>query len=174
MSGIAHTDPHRIGSTGGRRGFERPSGVRRRAFAECDDRVGKVSEEKQELMKVAEQSLFKGIEKAKARNHVHDISAAVQSCVEDAGFSVVRELVGHGVGRELHEDPAVPNFGTAGTGIVLQSGMTLAIEPMVNCGTHRVRIDADGWTVRTADGKPSAHFEHTVLITESEPEILTR
>ena|ERR1041385_2731728 len=136
-------------------------------------KVGKVLEEKEQLMKVAEESLYQGIQQARAGNHVHDISAAVQLHVEQAGFSVVRDLVGHGVGRELHEEPAVPNFGTAGTGMVLQSGMTIAIEPMVNYGTHRVLIDNDGWTVRTADGKPSAHFEHTVLITDDKPEILT-
>ena len=135
--------------------------------------VGTVSKEKERLMSVSEESLYKGIQQAKAGNHVHDISAVVQSHVEQAGFSVVRDLVGHGVGRQLHEEPAVPNFGTAGTGAVLQSAMTIAIEPMVNFGTYRVLVDADGWTIRTADGRPSAHFEHTVLITENSPEILT-
>ena len=135
--------------------------------------VGNVSKEKQQLMKVAEESLYKSIQQAKAGNHVHDISAVVQSHVEQAGFSVVRDLVGHGVGRELHEEPAVPNFGTTGTGVLLQSGMTLAIEPMVNFGTYRVLVDQDGWTVRTADGQPSAHFEHTVLVAHNGPEILT-
>ncbi len=135
--------------------------------------VGKTSNDKARLMKVTEESLYKGIEKARAGNHVHDISAAVQRHVEGGGFSVVRELVGHGVGRHLHEEPAVPNFGKAGTGAVLQAGMTLAIEPMVNYGAYQVRFDADGWTVRTADGMPSAHFEHTVLVTEHEPVILT-
>jgi methionyl aminopeptidase len=136
-------------------------------------RVGKVSEEKSRLMKVAEESLLKGIAQARAGNRVHDISAAVQEHVENEGFSVVRDLVGHGVGRNLHEEPAVPNFGKAGTGIVLQAGMTIAIEPMVNFGSYDVRVDVDGWTVRTIDGTPSAHFEHTVLITEQEPVILT-
>ena len=93
---------------------------------------------------------------------------------KQAGFSVVRDLVGHGIGKNLHEEPAVPNFGTAGTGMVLKANMTLAIEPMVNAGTHVVRMDGDGWTVRTADGQPSAHFEHTVVITNDEAEILTR
>ncbi len=135
--------------------------------------VGRVSEEKARLMKVTEESLYKGIAMARAGNHVHDISANVQSHVEGAGFSVVRDLVGHGVGRNLHEEPAVPNYGERGTGPVLVKGMTLAIEPMVNMGSYRVRVARDGWTIRTADGTPSAHFEHTVLITESTPDILT-
>ncbi len=135
--------------------------------------VGQINDEKKNLMKVAEESLYEGIKQARANYHVHDISAAVQQHVENGGFSVVRDLVGHGIGRELHEEPAVPNFGTAGTGIVLKTGMTLAIEPMVNAGTYKVHIDSDGWTVRTADSYPSAHFEHTVLITDNEPEILT-
>jgi methionyl aminopeptidase len=135
--------------------------------------VGSVSADKQRLMRVAEESLYRGIQQATSGKHVHDISAVVQAHVEEAGFSVVRDLVGHGVGRQLHEEPAVPNFGTAGTGIVLKSGMTIAIEPMVNAGAHRVQIDRDGWTVRTTDGSPSAHFEHTVLVTENSPEILT-
>lgn len=135
--------------------------------------VGEISEEKERLMKITEESLLKGIEQARAGKHVHDISAAVQSHVERAGFSVVRDLVGHGVGRNLHEEPAVPNYGEAGTGLVLQKGMTIAIEPMVNAGGHRVHVERDGWTVRTADGEPSAHFEHTVLVTEQYPEILT-
>ena len=99
---------------------------------------------------------------------------AVQDYVEGEGFSVVRDLVGHGVGRQLHEEPSVPNFGTRGTGIVLEEGMTLAIEPMVNVGTYEVRLDDDGWTVRTGDGKPSAHFEHTIVVRKGEAEILTR
>lgn len=135
--------------------------------------VGRISSDKEKLLKVTEESLYIGIEKAKAGNHVHDISAAVQARIEQEGFSVVRDLVGHGVGRNLHEEPAIPNFGESGTGMRLRKGMTLAIEPMVNFGTFRVRVDADGWTVRTADGLPSAHFEHTVLITENNSEILT-
>ncbi|MBI4809925.1 MAG: type I methionyl aminopeptidase [Ignavibacteriales bacterium] len=135
--------------------------------------VGRISSDKERLLKVTEESLYIGIEKAKAGNHVHDISAAVQARIEQEGFSVVRDLVGHGVGRNLHEEPAIPNFGESGTGMRLRKGMTLAIEPMVNFGTFRVRVDADGWTVRTADGLPSAHFEHTVLITENNSEILT-
>lgn len=136
--------------------------------------VGNVSEEKLRLLKVTEESLYKGIEKAVAGNKVHDISAAVQTHVERAGFSIVRDLIGHGVGKYLHEEPPVPNFGIAGTGLTLKNGMTLAIEPMVNAGTYQVNFNSDGWTVTTFDGKPSAHFEHTVLITNGEPEILTK
>jgi len=136
--------------------------------------VGRVTEEKLRLLRVTEESLMLGIAQARAGNHLHDVSAAVQRHVEAAGFSVVRDLVGHGIGRSLHEDPAVPNFGEAGTGVVLKQGMALAIEPMVNAGTHRVRVEEDGWTVRTADGKPSAHFEHTIIVTTGEADILTR
>lgn len=135
--------------------------------------VGSISQEKQLLMKITEESLFKGIEQAKAGLFVHDISAAVQQHVEHAGFSVVRELVGHGIGKNLHEEPAVPNFGRAGTGLKLKTGLTLAIEPMVNMGTYHVLVERDGWTVRTRDGMPSAHFEHTIAITDNGPEILT-
>jgi len=135
--------------------------------------VGKVSDEKKRLLDATRESLMKGIQAARANKHLHDISAAIQKHVEHNGFSVVRDLVGHGIGRELHEEPPVPNYGNEGSGPILQPGMTLAIEPMVNFGTYHVRVDADGWTVRTADNKPSAHFEHTVLITDNEPEILT-
>ena len=136
--------------------------------------VGRTSHEKIRLMRVTEESLYKGIDMARAGNRLHDVSSAVQKCVEDAGFSVVRDLVGHGIGKQLHEEPAIPNFGVAGTGILLKEGMTLAIEPMVNAGTFKVEVDPDGWTVRTADGKPSAHFEHTIVVRQGEPEILTR
>jgi methionyl aminopeptidase len=136
--------------------------------------VGKVSEEKTRLLRVTEESLALGISEARAGNHVHDIGAAVQRHVEGAGFAVVRDLVGHGIGRNLHEEPSVPNYGEAGTGAVLKEGMTLAVEPMVNAGTFRVTMGSDGWTVRTADGKPSAHFEHTIVVTAGEAEILTR
>jgi methionyl aminopeptidase len=136
--------------------------------------VGKISAEKLHLMKTAEESLFMGIAKARAGNHVKDISAAVQSRVEQEGFSVVRDLVGHGVGRNLHEEPPVPNYVQSGTSVMLQKGMTIAIEPMVNAGSYRVRMDRDGWTVKTSDGSPSAHFEHTIVVTENEPEILTQ
>ncbi len=136
--------------------------------------IGEVSEEKQRLLKATEESLGKGIEKAVVGNKIHDISHAVQEHVEGHGFSVVRDLVGHGVGLELHEEPAIPNFGKPGTGMKLQEGMTLAIEPMVNAGTWQVRFGADGWTVLTQDGRPSAHFEHTIAIVDGNPEILTK
>lgn len=135
--------------------------------------VGRISDEKERLLRATKDSLYKGIEQAVGGRRVHDISAAVQRHVEAEGFSVVRDLVGHGVGKSLHEEPAVPNFGEPGTGIKLESGWTLAIEPMVNSGGHRVKVDDDGWTVRTFDGKPSAHFEHTVLVRDGKPEILT-
>jgi methionyl aminopeptidase len=135
--------------------------------------VGKISDEKKRLMEVTEKSLFLGIEQAKNGNKVHDISFAVQEFVERNGFSVVRDLCGHGVGKSLHEDPAVPNFGKKGTGSKLKNGMTLAIEPMVNAGTYNVITGSDGWTILTADGSPSAHFEHTILIQDDSPEILT-
>jgi methionyl aminopeptidase len=135
--------------------------------------VGKISEEKMRLMQVTEESLFKGIEQAVVGNKVHDISNAVQHHVELNGFSVVRDLVGHGIGTKLHEEPSVPNFGEKGTGPSLKNGMTLAIEPMVNAGTWRVKVASDGWTVLTADGRPSAHFEHTIAIVNGKAEILT-
>jgi len=136
--------------------------------------VGKVSEEKRKLLDVTEKSLYIGIENAKEGNKVHDISAAVQNFVEDNNFSVVRDLCGHGVGKYLHEEPSIPNFGKKGTGAKLKKGMTLAIEPMVNLGDYPVITASDGWTILTADGTPSAHFEHTVLIKNNEePEILT-
>jgi methionyl aminopeptidase len=136
--------------------------------------VGRVTEEKARLLRVTEEALFLGIAQARAGNHLHDVSAAVQRHVEAAGFSIVRDLVGHGIGKNLHEDPAIPNYGEPGTGVILKEGMALAIEPMVNAGTHRVTVGSDGWTVRTADGKPSAHFEHTIVVTTGEADILTR
>ncbi|MGB9663522.1 MAG: type I methionyl aminopeptidase, partial [Ignavibacteria bacterium] len=135
--------------------------------------VGKVSELKKKLMKVTEEALYKGIEKARNGNRVSDISKAIQSYVESNGFSIVRELTGHGVGKYLHEDPSIPNYMVGGPSPKLREGMTLAIEPMVNAGTYRVRTLRDGWTIVTDDGQPSAHFEHTILITKNEPEILT-
>jgi len=135
--------------------------------------VGKVSDEKKKLLEVTEKSLHLGIEQAKNGNRVHDISAAVQDYVEQNGYSIVRDLCGHGVGKYLHEDPAVPNFGKKGTGSKLKKGMTIAIEPMVNAGGFEVITSPDGWTVITADGSPSAHFEHTILILDNSPEILT-
>lgn len=135
--------------------------------------VGEISDEKKRLMEVTEKSLYLGIEAAQSGNHVHDISYAVQSYVEENGYSIVRDLCGHGVGKYLHEDPSIPNFGKKGTGALLKNGMTLAIEPMVNMGNYRVKTAEDGWTVLTADGSPSAHFEHSILILNNKPEILT-
>lgn len=135
--------------------------------------VGTISEEKQKLMDVTEKSLYMGIEQAVADNRVHDISSAVQDYVEMNGFSVVRDLCGHGVGKFLHEEPSVPNYGKKGTGAKLKNGMTIAIEPMVNMGKYSVKTNYDGWTVLTIDGLPSAHFEHTILISNGKPEILT-
>ncbi len=135
--------------------------------------VGSVSEEKQKLLEVTEKSLYLGIEEAREHQRLHDISGTIQEYVEKNGFSVVRELCGHGVGKYLHEDPSVPNFGKKGTGVKLKNGMTLAIEPMVNQGKSGVRTANDGWTVLTADSLPSAHFEHTILISDGKPEILT-
>ena len=135
--------------------------------------VEDISAEKQKLLEVTERSLHLGIEQAIAGNKVHDISNAVQVYVESNGFSVVRDLCGHGVGKFLHEDPSIPNFGRKGTGPKLKNGMTLAIEPMVNEGKYDVITANDGWTILTADGSTSAHFEHTILINNSNPEILT-
>jgi methionyl aminopeptidase len=136
--------------------------------------VGEISAESRRLMDVTEQSLHLAIEAAVEKNRVHDISHAVQQHVEKNGYSVVRALCGHGVGKRLHEDPSVPNFGKKGTGAKLKNGMTLAIEPMVNMGSYHVYVMDDGWTVRTKDGKPSAHFEHTILINGNKAEILTK
>lgn len=136
--------------------------------------VGPIDDLRSRLMQITWESLYKGIAQARAGNRLSDISHAVQSYVEAAGFSVVRELVGHGVGRRLHEEPQIPNFGPPRQGPKLKPGMVLAIEPMVNAGGYEVDSADDGWTVLTRDGKPSAHFEHTVLITEGDPEILTK
>ena len=134
---------------------------------------GTISAEAQELINVTKQSFFEGIRFATQGHRVSDISHAIQTYVESNGFSVVRSFVGHGVGRQLHEEPEVPNFGRAGHGPRLLRGMTLAIEPMVNAGVYDVQVLKDGWTTVTADGKLSAHYENTVLITDGEPEILT-
>ncbi len=136
--------------------------------------VGKISLAAQKLIEVTERSLYAGIEQIKAGNRLGDISAAVQMTVEQAGFSVVRDFVGHGIGRNLHEDPQIPNYGKKGRGIELKSGMIFAIEPMVNQGNYRVKILPDGWTVVTEDGKLSAHFEHSVAITDNGPDILSK
>jgi methionyl aminopeptidase len=135
--------------------------------------VGVVRPRTQELLRVTQLALQAGIAQARPGRRVGDISHAVQSVVESQGFSVVREFVGHGVGRKMHEEPQIPNYGRAGDGPKLKPGMTLAIEPMINAGVSEVRMLSDGWTVVTADGAPSAHFEHTVLVTDGEPEILT-
>ena len=134
---------------------------------------GTISAEAQKLIDVTKQSFFEGIRFATQGHRVSDISHAIQTYVESNGFSVVRSFVGHGVGRQLHEEPEVPNFGRPGHGPRLLRGMTLAIEPMVNAGVYDVRVLKDGWTTVTADGKLSAHYENTVLITDGEPEILT-
>ena len=134
---------------------------------------GAISTEAQKLIDVTRQSFYEGMKFAKNGFRVQDISHAIQTYVESNGFSIVRSFVGHGVGRQLHEEPEVPNFGHPGRGPRLVRGMTIAVEPMVNAGTHEVRILKDGWTVVTADGKLSAHYENTVLITDGEPEILT-
>ena len=134
---------------------------------------GQISQEAQKLIDVTRQSFFEGIKFAKEGYRVQDISAAVQAYVERHGFSVVREYVGHGVGAHLHESPEVPNFGHPGRGPRLLRGMTLAIEPMVNAGGAAILQLSDGWTVKTRDGKQSAHYENTILITDGEPEILT-
>jgi methionyl aminopeptidase len=135
--------------------------------------VGEITEQKKKLVDVTEKSLYLGIQQAISGNRVHDISFAVQSYVEANGFSIVRDLCGHGVGRFLHEDPSVPNFGKKGTGPKLKNGMTLAIEPMVNEGRYDVITASDGWTIKTSDGSASAHFEHTILVNNNSPEILT-
>ena len=134
---------------------------------------GRISPEAQRLIDVTRQSFFEGIKLAKKGYRVSDISAAIQTYVESHGYGIVREYVGHGIGRNLHESPEVPNFGNPGRGIRLLPGMTLAIEPMVNAGSAAIQLLSDGWTVKTRDGKYAAHYENTILITDGEPEILT-
>jgi methionyl aminopeptidase len=136
--------------------------------------VGEIAEETKRLLDVTRKSLELAIEKAVAGNRLQDISYTIQSYVESYGFSVVRDFVGHGIGRSPHEEPQIPNFGKPGRGKRLQPGMVLAIEPMVNMGSHEVRILEDNWTAVTADGSLSAHFEHTVAVTRDGPEILTQ
>ena len=136
--------------------------------------VGEVNNEVKQLMKVTKESLYKGIEKAIAGNRVGDIAYAVQEHTERKhGYGVVRELVGHGLGKELHEDPQVPNYGKRGSGAKLKEGIVIAIEPMINMGKKNVVNDEDGWTIRTQDGKPSAHYEHTVCVKKDKPDILS-
>jgi methionyl aminopeptidase len=136
--------------------------------------VGKISPLAERLIRITREALFKGLERVKAGGRVGDISAAVQQYVEENGFSVVRQFVGHGIGKSLHEDPQVPNFGDSGRGVLLKPGMVLAIEPMVNAGGCEVEILADGWTAVTKDRSLSAHFEHTVAVTEEGYRILTQ
>ncbi len=135
--------------------------------------VGKVDAEARKLIKVTKEALEVGISQCRVGNHLFDISAAIQEVVERNGFSVVRQFVGHGIGKSLHEDPQVPNYGEKGKGPLLESGMTFALEPMVNAGSWEVEVLSDGWTVVTADGSLSAHFEHTVAVTDKSPWILT-
>jgi methionyl aminopeptidase len=135
--------------------------------------VGEIDPEAKRLLEVTKKALYIGIEKAKAGNRLFDISYAIQSWVESHGFSVVRDFVGHGIGRDLHEEPQIPNFGTPHQGPRLEKGMVFALEPMVNEGTHEVKVLSDGWTVVTADGKRSAHFEHTIAIMDDGAEILS-
>ena len=136
--------------------------------------VGKISEEKKKLMEITEESLYKGIEKAVPGNYVGDIGYAVQTHAESNGFSVVRELVGHGIGENLHEEPQVPNYGAPRQGYKLHSGMCIAIEPMINLGAREIYTAKDGWTILTVDGKASAHFEHTIAILDDGPKILSK
>ncbi len=135
--------------------------------------VGSINPDKQKLLTVTRESLMKGIEQAKPGNYVGDIGSAVQVHAERHGFSVVRELVGHGIGTELHEEPQIPNYGRAKQGYKLRAGMCIAIEPMINAGVKEVYTAQDGWTILTKDGKASAHFEHTIAITENGPKILS-
>lgn len=136
--------------------------------------VGAISIQAEALMQAAEGSLRAGIMMARDRNRLGDVSAAIQSYAESRGFSVVREYTGHGIGSQMHEDPLIPNYGIPGTGMVLKRGMTLAIEPMLNIGDWRTRVDSNLWTVHTIDGSLSAHFENTIAITDGEPEVLTK
>ena len=140
------------------------------AYTYC---VGEVAEETKQLLRITKESLYKGIEQAKIGNRLGDISFAVQQKAEQYNYGVVRELVGHGVGKSLHEEPQVANYGSRGRGIKLTEGLVLAIEPMVNMGTRKISFLDDGWSVVTQDSKPSAHFEHTIAIMKSGPEVLS-
>lgn len=136
--------------------------------------VGRISAENETLLNTTREALERGIAATRVGNRLGDVSSAIQAVAEARGYGVVRDFVGHGIGRNMHEEPSVPNYGTPGTGIRLDVGLVIALEPMVNAGTWKVRKLDDGWTVVTEDGKPSAHFEHTVAVTEAGPEILTR
>lgn len=135
--------------------------------------VGKVSEDRMKLMQVTEECLERAIKQCVPGNHLGDIGWAVQELAEANGYSIVRDYVGHGIGRRMHEDPQIPNYGRPGLGPKIKSGYVFAIEPMVNLGSHHTKVLADGWTVVTVDGQPSAHFEHTIAITDDGPEVLT-
>lgn len=136
--------------------------------------VGRITDEAQRLLQTTRESLDQGIAAARVGNRLGDVSAAIQRVAEEKGYSVVRDFVGHGIGRNMHEEPSVPNYGTAGTGLRLEAGLVIALEPMVNMGTWRVQVLKDGWTVVTEDNRLSAHFEHTVAVTDAGPEILTQ
>jgi len=142
--------------------------------AACTFPVGDIDDPDKELMKIGEECLLKGIEKARLGNRIGDIGQAIQDHAEKHGYSVVRDLVGHGIGKKLHEEPQVPHYGKAGTGLELKLGLVIAIEPMINAGDFQVRIRDDNWTIVTADGKRSVHFEHTIAITENGPKVLTK
>ena len=135
--------------------------------------VGEVTDEVKKLLKTTKESLYKGIENAVAGNHLGDISSAVQDHCEAQKYGIVRELTGHGIGREMHEDPQVPNYGRRGNGVLLKAGMCIAIEPMITMGERTIWMDQDRWTIRTRDGKPAAHFEHTIVVRKGKAEILS-
>ena len=135
--------------------------------------VGEVAEEVKQLLKTTKEALYLGIENAVAGRHIGDISSAVQDHCEAQGYGVVRELTGHGIGREMHEDPRVPNYGRRGNGVMLKASMCIAIEPMITMGNRAIWMDKDRWTIRTQDGKPAAHFEHTVAVCKGKAEILS-
>jgi methionyl aminopeptidase len=135
--------------------------------------VGRVAPEIEKLMQITRESLFQAVKKMVPGNRLYDVSYAVQEYVEERGYTVVREFCGHGIGQKMHEDPQVPNYGRPGTGPKLKEGWVLAVEPMVNAGTHDVHVLSDGWTVKTRDGKASSHFEHTIAVTEDGPQVLT-
>jgi methionyl aminopeptidase len=139
----------------------------------CTFAVGEVSEEVKQLLQVTKQSLYLGIEKAIAGNRIGDIGATIQDYTQSFGYGVVRDLVGHGLGKDLHEEPQVPNYGKKGTGLVLQEGLVIAIEPMINMGTHKVKTLKDGWSIVTGDLKYSAHFEHTIVVRKNKAEVLS-
>lgn len=135
--------------------------------------VGRISGQAEQLIEITRRSFYEGIQFAREGQRLSDVSHAIQQCAESAGFSVVRNYVGHGIGTAMHEDPQIPNYGQPGKGPRLKAGMVLAIEPMINEGTYQVKVLSDGWTVVTSDGKKSAHYEHTIAITDGDPEILT-